>query len=69
MDALLLLSAEFFVLGIAIWVVMMDAKPADDVSRLLDMPARSVAKKRFGNTAILRPLTPRRFRRPGAVRP
>ncbi len=69
MDALLLLSAEAVVLGIAIWVVMMDSKPADEVSRLLDMRARPIAKKRFGMTALLRPATPRPFRRPGAARP
>ncbi len=69
MDALLLLSAEAIVLGIAIWVVMMDSKPAEEVSRMLDMPARPMAKKRFGKTALLRPATLRPFRRPGAVRP
>ena len=65
MDALLLLSIEVVVLGIAIWVVIMDAKPAEDVSRMLDSQPYPEAKKRFGDTALLRAPP---FRRPGTTR-
>ena len=66
MDALLLLSIEIAVLGIAIWVVMMDSKPAEDVSRMLDLPLHPAAKQRFGATTHLRAPP---FRRPGTTRP
>jgi hypothetical protein len=64
MDGLLLLMAEVMVLGVAAWVIVMDTKSPEEVSRVLDPPAPAPRPPRFATvTATSRPA-----RQPGRPR-